>query len=88
MATYTKISDFTLFAPQIICNCSVPISTLHIDNLSELLCFTTDNTFPNTIPLNSDEVSTNDSTSNPPIDSFSDNCSGVVFISTSSFNQF
>ena len=65
-----------------------PISTLHIDKLSEFSCLTTDKTFPKTMPLTFNEQSIRDSTSKPPIDSFSDKSSGVVFISTRDFNQF
>ena len=64
------------------------MSTMHIDNLSEFSCLTTDKTFPRTIPFTFSEQSTSDSTSKPPIDSFSDKSSAVVFISTRDFNQF
>ena len=64
------------------------MSTLHIDNFSESLCLITDKTFPRTTPLTFLEQSISDSTSNPPIDNFSDKSKGVEFISTSDFNQF
>ena len=64
-----------------------PTSTIHIDNFSEFLCLSTDNTLPNIISLTFNEQSIKDSTSKPPMESFSDNSSGVVFISTKSFNQ-
>ena len=59
-----------------------------IESLSDPSCFKTDNTFPKTTPFTFFEQSSNDSTSNPPIDNFSERSSGVEVISTKFFNQF
>ena len=52
----------------------LPISTWQIESLSDPSCFTTDNTLPKTTPFTFSEQSSNDSTSNPPIDNFSERC--------------
>jgi len=78
-----------LGAPQIICKLSeLPISTWQIESLSEPPCFKTDNTLPKTTPFTFSEQFSNDSTSNPPIDNFSERSSGVEDISTKFFYQF
>ena len=76
-------------APQIICKFfELPISTWQIESLSDPSCFKTDNTLPKTTPFTFTEQSYNDSTSNPPIDNFSERSSGEEVISTKLFNQF
>jgi len=78
-----------LRAPQIICKFfELPISTWQIESLSDPSCFKTDNTFPKTTPFIFFEQFSYDSTSNPPIDNFSESSSGVEVISTILFYQF